>query len=332
MKEDSKLITENPILENPILDEMLAKEESMIKELSAAHELPASKLRSIIANIKTTLEATDYSFPDDYAIGLMWDAFECLPKKEALEFLEAKDLHRQVLKPMLFEALVNEFRSQLSIDDLINQCNEVKKLLEKHKDYIIQTGLLPARLKDQPWLESFFLRFYDTKKTKSKYPEKPPKAPFSFIPINPFSASKSKPCKYDEASQIEGLGESDEEEIERLRPAIFDIAIDVINLIECSIKGTTKPDELESGFISIITRRLKNKDLAGLLKFDQKFSTDKRVNYKLNKPLDINSKFSSYLQSDGLLSNLANLVISLKHEFFDNPIRQAFADPDTSML
>ena len=327
MKEDSKLITENPILENPILDEMLANEESAIKELSTAHNLPVSKLHLIIANIKTTLEATDYSFPDDYAIGLMWGAFECLPKKKALAFLEAEDLTRQVLKPMLFEALVDEFRSQLSIDELINQCNEVKKLLEKHKDYIIQTGLLPARLKDQPWLESFFLRFYDTKKTKSKYPEKPPKAPFSFIPINPFSASKSKPCKYDEASQIEGLGESDEEEIERLRPAIFDIAIDVINLIECSIKGTTKPDELESGFISIITRRLKNKDLAGLLKFDQKFSTDKRVNYKLNKPLDINSKFSSYLQSDGLLSNLANLVISLKHEFFDNPIRQAFADP-----
>jgi virulence-associated protein VapD len=71
---------------------------------------------------------------------------------------------------------------------------------------------------------------------------------------------------------------------------------------------------------------LKNKDLAGLLEFDEKFSTDKRVDFNLNKPLVINSEFSSYLQSDGLLSNLANLVISLKHEFFDNPIRQAFAD------
>lgn len=308
-------------------EEMLENEESAINRLSSKYKVPASKLRSIIANIKTTLEATDYSFPDDYAIGLMWSAFECLPKKEALAFLESGDLPRQVLKPMLFEALVNELRSQLSIGELKNQCNEVKKLLEKHKDYIIQAGLLPARLKDQPWLESFFLRFYDTKKTKSKYPEKPPKAPFAFVPINPLPSLKSKPCKYEDAIQIEGLGESDEEEIERLRPAIFDIAIDVINLIECSIKGTTKPDELESGFISIITRRLENKDLAGLLKFDQKFSTDKRVNYKLNKPLDINSKFSSYLQSDGLLSNLANLVISLKHEFFDNPIRQAFADP-----
>ena len=96
MKEDSKKITENPILENPILYKMLANEESVIKELSTAHELPASKLRSIIANIKTILEATDYSFPDDYAIGLMWGAFECLPKKKALEFLEAKDLIRQV--------------------------------------------------------------------------------------------------------------------------------------------------------------------------------------------------------------------------------------------
>jgi len=326
MKEDSKLITENPILENPILDEMLAKEESMIKELSAAHELPASKLRSIIANIKTTLEATDYSFPDDYAIGLMWDAFECLPKKEALEFLEAKDLHRQVLKPMLFEALVNEFRSQLSIDDLINQCNEVKKLLETHKDYIIQTGLLPERLEHEPWLESFFLRFYDTKKTTSKYPSKAPKAPFTFIPINPFSASKSTPCKYDEANQIEGLGESNEEEIERLRPLLFDIAINVITLIESSFKDASISDQLESGFISIITRRLENKDLAGLLKFDQKFSTDKRVYYKLNKPLVINSKFCSYLQSDGLLSSLANLIISIRHNFFDNPLGKAFAD------
>ena len=311
---------------NPILDEMLANEESVIKELSTAHELPASKLRSIIANIKTTLEATDYSFPDDYAIGLMWGAFECLPKKKALEFLEAKDLIRQVQKPMLFEALVTEFRFQLSIEELTKQCIAVKKLLETHKDYIIQTGLLPETLKGRLWLESFFLRFYDTKKTTSKYPAKPPKAPFSFIPINPFSASKSKPCKYDEASQIEGLGERDEKEIERLRPLLFDIAINVITLIESSFKDASISDQLESGFISIITRRLENKDLAGLLEFDEKFSTDKRVDFNLNKPLVINSDFSSYLQSDGLLSNLANLVINLKHEFFDNPIRQAFAD------
>ena len=327
MKEDSKKITENPILENPILDEMLTNEESAIKELSTAHKLPANKLRSIIANIKTILEASDYLFPDDYAIGLMWGAFECLPKKKALEFLEAKDLTRQVQKPMLFEALVNEFRSQLSIKELTKQCIAVKKLLETHKDYIIQTGLLPETLKGRPWLESFFLRFYDTKKTTSKYPAKLPKAPFSFIPINPFSASKSKPCKYDEAIQIEGLSERDEINIERLRPALFNIAIDVINLIESSIKGTTKPNELESGFIYAITRRVKNRDLERLLTFDQKFSTDKRVDFKLHKPLVINSNFCSYLQSDGLLSNLANLVISIRHNFFDNPLRKAFADP-----
>ena len=311
---------------NPILDEMLANEESVIKELSTAHELPASKLRLIIANNKTTLEATDYSFPDDYAIGLMWGAFECLPKKEALAFLEAGDLPRQVQKPMLFEALVNEFRSQLAIEELTKQCIAVKKLLETHKDYIIQTGLLPETLKSRPWLESFFLRFYDTKKTTSKYSAKPPKAPFSFIPINPFSSSKSKPCKYDEASQIEGLSKRDEINIERLRPLLFDIAINVITLIESSFKDASISDQLESGFISIITRRWENKDLARLLEFDEKFSTDKRVDFNLNKPLVINSEFSSYLQSDGLLSNLANLVISLKHEFFDNPIRQAFAD------
>ena len=327
MREDSKKITENPILENPILYKMLANEESVIKELSTAHKLPANKLRSIIANIKTILEATDYSFPDDYAIGLMWGAFECLPKKKALEFLEAKDLTRQVQKPMLFEALVTEFRSQLSIEELTKQCIAVKKLVETHKDYIIQTGLLPETLKGRPWLESFFLRFYDTKKTTSKYPAKPPKAPFSFIHINPFSASKSNPCKYDEASQIEGLSERDEINIERLRPALFNIAIDVINLIESSIKGTTKPNELESGFIYAITRRVKNRDLERLLTFDQKFSTDKRVDFKLHKPLVINSNFCSYLQSDGLLSYLANLVISIRHNFFDNPLRKAFADP-----
>lgn len=312
---------------NPILDEMLANEKSIIKDLSATHELPANKLRSIIANIKTILEATDYSFPDDYATALMCGAFECLSKKEALKFLEAEDLTRQVLKPMLFEALVNEFRSQLSIEELTKQCIAVKKLLETHKDYIIQTGLLPARLKGQPWLESFFLRFYDTKKTTSKYPSKPPKAFFNFVPINPFSASKSTPCTYKEATQIEGLGERDEIKIEKLRPALFDIAIDIINLIENSIKGTSKPDELESGFISIITRRLRNGDLANLLKFDQKFSFDKRIDYQLNQPLVINSDFCSYLQSDGLLSNLANLVISIRHNFFDNPTGKAFANP-----
>ena len=312
---------------NPILDEMLANEESVIKELSTAHELPASKLRSIIANIKTTLEATDYSFPDDYAIGLMWGAFECLPKKKALEFLEAKDLIRQVQKPMLFEALVTEFRSQLSIEELTKQCIAVKKLLERHKDYIIQTGLLPERLEHEPWLESFFLRFYDTKKTTSKYPSKAPKAPFTFIPINPFSASKSTPCKYDEASQIEGLSERHETIIEESRPLLFNIAIEVITLIESLIKGTYKPDELEKRFIYAITRRLRNENLAYLLIFYQKFSTDKRVYYKLNKPLVINSKFSSYLQSDGLLSNLANLIISIRHNFFDNPLGKAFANP-----
>ena len=317
MKEDS----------NPILDEMLANEESVIKELSTAHELPASKLRSIIANIKTSLDATDYSFPDDYAIGLMWSAFECLPKKEALEFLESDDLTRQVQKPMLFEALVNEFRSQLSIEELLKQCTAVKKLLETHKDYIIQTGLLPARLKDQPWLESFFLRFYDTKKTTSKYPSNPPKAPFTFVPINPLPALKSKPCKYEEAIQIEGLSERDEIKIEELRPLLFDIAIDVITLIERSIKGASKPSELESEFIYAITRRIKNRDLACLFTFDQKFSTDKRVDFNLNKPLVINNNLSSHLQSDGLLSNLTNLVVSIKHEFFENTMRQAFANP-----
>lgn len=317
MKEDS----------NPILDEMLANEESVIKELSTAHELPASKLRSIIANIKTSLDATDYSFPDDYAIGLMWSAFECLPKKEALEFLESDDLTRQVLKPMLFEALVNEFRSHLLIEELIKQCIAVKKLLEKHKDYIIKTGLLPARLKDQPWLESFFLRFYDTKKTTSKYPSKAPKAPFTFVPINPLHSLKSKPCKYEEAIQIEGLSERDEIKIEELRPLLFDIAIDVITLIERSIKGASKPSELESEFIYAITRRIKNRDLACLFTFDQKFSTDKRVDFNLNKPLVINNNLSSHLQSDGLLSNLTNLVVSIKHEFFENTIRQAFANP-----
>ena len=317
MKEDS----------NPILDEMLANEESVIKELSTAHELPASKLRSIIANIKTSLDATDYSFPDDYAIGLMWSAFECLPKKEALAFLESGDLPRQVLKPMLFEALVNEFRSHLLIEELIKQCIAVKKLLEKHKDYIIKTGLLPARLKDQPWLESFFLRFYDTKKTTSKYPSKAPKAPFTFVPINPLPSLKSKPCKYEEAIQIEGLSERDEIKIEELRPLLFDIAIDVITLIERSIKGASKPSELESEFIYAITRRIKNRDLACLVTFDQKFSTDKRVDFNLNKPLVINNNLSSHLQSDGLLSNLTNLVVSIKHEFFENTIRQAFANP-----
>lgn len=312
---------------NPIQEKMLANEASVIKALSSKHQLTAIKLRSIIANIKTALEASDYSFPDDYAIGLMMSALKCLSKEKALKFLEAEDLTRQVLKPMLFEALVDEFRSQLPIDELIKQCIAVKKLLETHKHYIIQTGLLPDRLEDEPWLESFFLRFYDTKKTTSKYPSNPPKAPFTFIPINPFSASKSKPCKYDEASQIEGLGEGNEKKIEPLRPLLFDIAINVITLIESSFKDASISDQLESGFISIITRRLENKDLAGLLEFDEKFSTDKRVDFNLNKPLVINSKFSSYLQSDGLLSNLANLVISIKHEFFDNPIRQAFADP-----
>ena len=312
---------------NPIQEKMLANEASVIKALSSKHQLTAIKLRSIIANIKTALEASDYSFPDDYAIGLMMSALKCLSKEKALKFLEAEDLTRQVLKPILFEALINELRSELSIGELKNQCNEVKKLLETHKNYIIQTGLLPERLEDEPWLESFFLRFYDTKKTTSKHPSNPPKAPFTFVPINPLPSLKSKPCKYEESIQIEGLGERDEKEIERLRPAIFDIGINVITLIESSINGTSKPDELESGFISIITQRLKNKDLAGLLEFDEKFSTDKRVDFNLNKPLVINSEFSSYLQSDGLLSNLANLVISIKHELLDNPVRKAFADP-----
>jgi hypothetical protein len=327
MMEDSKLITENPILENPILDKILANEESAIKELSTAHNLPVSKLHLIIANIKTSLKASDYSFPDDYAIGLMRGAFEYLPKKQALEFLEAKDLTRQVQKPMLYEALVNELRSQLSIEELIKQCIAVKKLLETHKDYIIKTGLLPERLEHEPWLESFFLRFYDTKKTTSKYPSKAPKAPFTFIPINPFSASKSTPCKYDEAIQIEGLSERYETIIEESRPLLFNIAIEVITLIESSIKGTYKPDELEKRFIYAITRRLRNENLAYLLIFDQKFSTDKRIYNKLNPPLVINSKFSSYLQSDGLISNLANLIISIRHNFFDNPLGKAFANP-----
>ena len=315
---------------NPIQEKMLANEASVIKALSSKHQLTAIKLRSIIANIKTALEASDYSFPDDYAIGLMMSALKCLSKEKALKFLEAEDLSRQVLKPILFEALINELRSQLSIEELTKQCIAVKKLLERHKNYIIQTGLLPERLENEPWLESFFLRFYDTKKTTSKYPSNPsnpPKAPFTFVPINPLPSLKSKPCKYEESIQIEGLGERDEKEIERLRPAIFDIGINVITLIESSINGTSKPDELESGFISIITQRLKNKDLAGLLEFDEKFSTDKRVDFNLNKPLVINSEFSSYLQSDGLLSNLANLVISIKHELLDNPVRKAFADP-----
>ena len=318
---------------NPIQEKMLANEASVIKALSSKHQLTAIKLRSIIANIKTALEASDYSFPDDYAIGLLMSALKCLSKEKALKFLEAEDLSRQVLKPILFEALINELRSQLSIEELTKQCIAVKKLLERHKNYIIQTGLLPERLENEPWLESFFLRFYDTKKTTSKYPSNPsnpsnpPKAPFTFVPINPLPSLKSKPCKYEESIQIEGLGERDEKEIERLRPAIFDIGINVITLIESSINGTSKPDELESGFISIITQRLKNKDLAGLLEFDEKFSTDKRVDFNLNKPLVINSEFSSYLQSDGLLSNLANLVISIKHELLDNPVRKAFADP-----
>lgn len=311
---------------NQIQEEMLANEEFAIQELSTAHQLPASKLRSIIVNIKTALETTDYSFPDDYAIRLVQGAFKCLPKKKALKLLESEDLDRQVFKPMLFEALVNEFRSHLSIAELIKQCVKVKEVLKTHKDYIIQTGLLPERLKGQPWLESFFLRFYDTKKTTSKHPSKPPKAPFTFVPINPHPYLKSTPCKYAEASQIKGLSERDELKLEELRPMLFDIAIDVITLIESSLKTANEPDKLEPAFISIITRKLRNRDLACLLEFDQKFSTDKRIDYHLNKPLLINRKFSSYLQSDGLLSNLTNLVISIKHEFFDNPIRQAFAD------
>ena len=312
---------------NPIQEKMLANEASVIKALSSKHQLTAIKLRSIIANIKPALEASDYSFPDDYAIGLMMSALKCLSKEKALKFLEAEDLTRQVLKPILFEALINELRSQLSIEELTKQCIAVKKLLETHKDYIIQTGLLPERLENEPWLESFFLRFYDTKKTTSKYPSNPPKAPFTFVPINPLPSLKSKPRKYKDAIQIEGLSEQDEIKIEELRPLLFDIGINVISLIESSINGTSKPDELESGFISIITQRLKNKDLAGLLEFDEKFSTDKRVDFNLNKPLVINSEFSSYLQSDGLLSNLANLVISIKHELLDDPVRKAFADP-----
>lgn len=61
---------------NQIQEEMLANEEFAIQELSTAHQLPASKLRSIIVNIKTALETTDYSFPDDYAIRLVQGAFK----------------------------------------------------------------------------------------------------------------------------------------------------------------------------------------------------------------------------------------------------------------
>jgi hypothetical protein len=307
--------------------EMIANEEASIKRLSLKHKVPLSKLRTIITNIRVVLEENKYTCPENYALELMQSAFENLPYKKAMDFLEAKELAKQVIKPLLYNELINVLGAHLSIDELMKQCNEVKKLLKTHKTYIIQTGLLPVTLNGLPWLESVFLRFYSTKVTTSKWPSNLPKPPFTFSKSNLIPVVKHTDCSYEDADRVSGLSEKDEILVERLRPVLIDIAIDVITLIESTIKGTLNSQELELKFVSILSKRLKNKDLEFLLKFDERFSIAMPDDCKGNEPLVINTNFSSYLQSDGLLSNLVNLVVNIKHEFFDNPIREAFADP-----
>ena len=307
--------------------EMIANEEASIKRLSSKHKVPLSKLRTIITNIQVVLEENKYTCPENYALELMQSAFENLPNKKAMDFLEAEELARQVVRPLLYNELINEIGAQFPKDELIKQCNEVKKLLETHRKYIIQTGLLPVTLNVLPWLESVFLRFYNTKVTTSKWPSEPPKPPFTFSKSNLIPVAKHTDCSYEDADRVSGLSEKDEIQVERLRPVLIDIAIDVINLIESTMKGTLNSQELELKFASILSKKLENKDLACLLKFDERFSIAMPDDCRGNEPLVINTNFSSYLQSDGLLSNLVNLVVSIKHEFFDNPIRQAFADP-----
>lgn len=333
MKKDSNpnhariFSVEEPAYISQAQQEMIANEEASIKRLSSKHKVPISKLRTIITNIRVVLEENKYTCPENYALELMLSAFEKLPNKKAMEFLEAEELARQVVKPLLYNELINEVGAQFPIDKLIKQCNEVKKLLKTHRKYIIQTGLLPVTLNGLPWLESFFLRFYNTKVTTSKWLSEPPKPPFTFSKSNLIPVVKYIDCTYEDADRVSGLSEKDEIQVERLRPVLIDIAIDVITLIESTMKGTLNSQELELKFASILSKRLENKDLACLLKFDERFSIAMPDDCRGNEPLVINTNFSSYLQSDGLLSNLVNLVVSIKHEFFDNPIRQAFADP-----
>jgi hypothetical protein len=307
--------------------EMDANEKLAIESLCLKYDVTQSKLNTIITNIRAQLKENKYTCPEYYALELMQSAFENLLKDEALQFLEDENLARNVIKPLLFKELINEASTQLSTDELINQCNDVKNLLESHKNYIIQTGLLPVTLHHLPWLESVFLRFYNTKITNSKWPSEPPKPPFVFLKSNLIPVLKQTDCTYEEADRIYELSAPKEIRIEGLRQTLLEISIDTISLIKSAIKGTLNSKELELKFSSILSKRLKNKDLAFLLKFDERFSIATRDDCRGNEPLVINGEFNSYLQSDGLLSNLTNLVISIKHELLDNPVRKAFADP-----
>ena len=321
-----KFSIEKPAYISKAQQEIIANEQSFMKRLSSEQKVPLSKIKAIIHNIQVILQENKYTCHESYAFQLMHSAFENLSKEKALEFLESKELARNIVKPMLYNELIIEV-AQLPIDELLDPCNELKNLLKNHRDYIIQTGLLPVTLKGPPLLESVFRRFYNTKVTTSKWPANPPKPPFTFSKSNPIPVLKYTNCSYEDADRVSGLSEKDEIQVERLRPILIDIAIDTVTLIENVIEGELNSKELESKFASILSKKLKNKDLAFLLMFDERFSIPIPDDCRGNEPLVIKNKFSSYLQSDGFLSNLINLVISIKHDHLDNPIRKAFEDP-----
>jgi hypothetical protein len=200
-----------------------------------------SEFAAVVADRPKELERNLGRFP----LSLFDDARQYLGFERAVALVERGDLQALARRMEVTEHLFSDRTPFYQLPELAQHAADFVEFLRTHRNYLIATGLPPLCFRPCRWLYTHLGRLYDTRTTASPYPYDElfsngtrERDPYQWVrvqmrlPLAPKRAgSVFVPCRYEDADLLSRMRMDDAERIERERPRMFDLKLQIVKLL-----------------------------------------------------------------------------------------------------
>ena len=202
-----------------------------------------------------------------------------------------------------------ELSSLPSREELAAKCDELETMLAVHREYILTTGLMPLPFPSDRLLERCFRRFCDTRKTSSPIPivknDRDFQGTYTFLKVllsDHGRILEQTPVPFEQASFLERLIIDDLEFFENIRPNMFSLSKDLIDVALVALRKNLPVANFYKLVLDKISIKLNSDDFLRLLGIESKFRKT------LPPTNDFEFDGGMVLGGEGILNNLISFV------------------------
>lgn len=256
------------------------------ERIAASYGVPAGDARLCLTRLVDFLAQPLLDDPEDLdgaffsaPLSLFEDALGCLPSDQVVRLFRDTDLERLSQRVLAFGKLVIDEAPFFTQEELAGHAHDFAAFLDRHRDYLVKTGLPPACFRACGWLHIHLGRLYPTRKARRISPGHDDADVFSRRDrsistgaphkwVKSLGFDQREDCPYDDADFLFDMKEGDVACIERERGRFLDAKLRIARELS-RLTFQTDPNEFWQRCLLPLTDTFNSSELAFWLRMDE---------------------------------------------------------------